>query len=305
MTFLLLDTMPILLIALPMTLVIVTGEIDLSVASIVGLSSVLLGVLTDAGWSVPAAGLTALVVGVALRCAQRLPRRVRRAAVAGGHHRHPGAVPRDRGRACWGPRPSRTSPDKWTNLATDEIGETGIPQVVVLFVVLAALFAVLLHFTTLRSRRVRHRAERRSCALHRRRCRAHQVRAVRPLRGGVGPGRHLLHAALRQRSRRQRDRAGAAGDRGGPPRRRLDLRWPREAARRHRRRAPHRRHLERAATRRRDGQRHDHHHRAAPRGLGGVHKRPGLGLEPTSRRKQSGASPTNAPVGVETKEGRS
>ena len=44
---------PILLIALPMTLVIVTGEIDLSVASVVGLSSVLLGVLTDAGWSVP------------------------------------------------------------------------------------------------------------------------------------------------------------------------------------------------------------------------------------------------------------
>ena len=36
LTFLLLDTMPILLIALPMTLVIVTGEIDLSVASVVG-----------------------------------------------------------------------------------------------------------------------------------------------------------------------------------------------------------------------------------------------------------------------------
>ena len=43
--FLLLDIAPILLIALPMTLIIITGEIDLSVASIVGLSSVLLGVL--------------------------------------------------------------------------------------------------------------------------------------------------------------------------------------------------------------------------------------------------------------------
>ena len=36
MTYLLLDIAPILLIALPMTLVIITGEIDLSVASVVG-----------------------------------------------------------------------------------------------------------------------------------------------------------------------------------------------------------------------------------------------------------------------------
>ena len=47
--YLLLDTAPILLIALPMTLVIVTGEIDLSVASVVGLTSVLVGVLHQAG----------------------------------------------------------------------------------------------------------------------------------------------------------------------------------------------------------------------------------------------------------------
>jgi rhamnose transport system permease protein len=49
LTYLLLDVMPILLIALPMTLIIITGEIDLSVASIVGLASVLTGVLTRAG----------------------------------------------------------------------------------------------------------------------------------------------------------------------------------------------------------------------------------------------------------------
>ena len=48
--YLLLDIIPILLIALPMTMVIITGEIDLSVASVVGLSSVLVGVLhQDAG----------------------------------------------------------------------------------------------------------------------------------------------------------------------------------------------------------------------------------------------------------------
>ena len=49
-TYLLRDVAPILLIALPMTLIIITEEIDLSVASIVGLSSVTTGILTNAGW---------------------------------------------------------------------------------------------------------------------------------------------------------------------------------------------------------------------------------------------------------------
>ena len=98
--FLVLDAAPILLIALPMTMVIVTGEIDLSVASVVGLSSVLVGVLHhDAGLSIPVAGLVALLVGVVCGAVQRLPRRVRRAAVAGRHDRHPRALPRPRRRA--------------------------------------------------------------------------------------------------------------------------------------------------------------------------------------------------------------
>ena len=91
---------PILLIALPMTLIIITGEIDLSVASVVGLSSVLVGVLHQDGWSIPAAGARRPRRRPALRCAQRLPGRVRRAPVAGGHHRHPGALPRTGGRAA-------------------------------------------------------------------------------------------------------------------------------------------------------------------------------------------------------------
>ena len=53
-----------MLLALPMTLIIITGEIDLSVASVVGLSSVLVGVLhQDAGLSIPVAGAVAIVVG--------------------------------------------------------------------------------------------------------------------------------------------------------------------------------------------------------------------------------------------------
>ena len=63
LTFLLLDVAPILLIALPMTLIIVTGEIDLSVASVVGLSSVLVGVLHEQGMSVPLAAVVALLAG--------------------------------------------------------------------------------------------------------------------------------------------------------------------------------------------------------------------------------------------------
>src|SRR5918998_162865 len=49
LSFLVLDLAPIALIALPMTLIIVTGEIDLSVASMLGLTSAVLGALWDGG----------------------------------------------------------------------------------------------------------------------------------------------------------------------------------------------------------------------------------------------------------------
>ncbi|MFI6760849.1 ABC transporter permease [Micromonospora sp. NPDC050417] len=51
--FLLLDVIPIALIALPMTLVVVTGEIDLSVASMLGLSSAVMGQLWFLGLPLP------------------------------------------------------------------------------------------------------------------------------------------------------------------------------------------------------------------------------------------------------------
>lgn len=52
------------LIALAMTLVILTGGIDLSVGSIVGLSAVVLGVLHQGGIALPLAALAALLVGL-------------------------------------------------------------------------------------------------------------------------------------------------------------------------------------------------------------------------------------------------
>jgi rhamnose transport system permease protein len=146
LTYLLLDTTPILLIALPMTLVIVTGEIDLSVASVVGLSSVLVGVLHEAGLSIPVAGLLALIVGVAcgafngyLVAYVGLPS----LAVTIGTL----ALFRGLAVGLLGTKAVTDFPDRWTDLATAEIGETGIPLVMVLFAVLALVFLWLLQFS--------------------------------------------------------------------------------------------------------------------------------------------------------------
>ncbi|MFF0903340.1 UNVERIFIED_CONTAM: ABC transporter permease [Kocuria sp. CPCC 205316] len=63
--FLLLDVVAVLLIAMPMTLIIITGEIDLSVASIAGLTSAVLGVLWAGGMGIWAAIAVALLCGLA------------------------------------------------------------------------------------------------------------------------------------------------------------------------------------------------------------------------------------------------
>ncbi|KAB8162131.1 ABC transporter permease [Streptomyces sp. 3MP-14] len=66
-TFLILDLAPVLLLALPMTLIVVSGEIDLSVASTVGLTSALIGELWAGGLPletiVPLAVLAGAVLG--------------------------------------------------------------------------------------------------------------------------------------------------------------------------------------------------------------------------------------------------
>jgi rhamnose transport system permease protein len=146
MTYLLLDVTPILLIALPMTLVIVTGEIDLSVASVVGLSSVVLGTLHQAGLPIPAAAIVAIVVG----------------AVAGAFNGFLitvvglpslavtiGTLALYRGLAVGllGTTAVTDFTEFWTDLAKSKIGGTGVPTVMILFVVLLVAFAIVLHFT--------------------------------------------------------------------------------------------------------------------------------------------------------------
>jgi rhamnose transport system permease protein len=145
--FLLQDIAPILLIALPMTLIIITGEIDLSVASIVGLSSVLLGVLHDNGLSVPVAALIALVLGAAcgalngfLIAYVGLPS----LAVTIGTL----ALFRGVAVGLLGTKAVTEFTPRWVDLATGTIGSTNIPLVMIPFVVLAVGFSVLLHFST-------------------------------------------------------------------------------------------------------------------------------------------------------------
>lgn len=144
--FLLLDIAPILLIALPMTLIIITGEIDLSVASVVGLSSVLLGTLTDHGMSVPLAALIALVAGAAcgalngfLIAYVGLPS----LAVTIGTL----ALYRGLAVGILGTTAVTDFDKKWRDWATGTIGDGNIPNVMIPFAVLAVLFAVLLHFS--------------------------------------------------------------------------------------------------------------------------------------------------------------
>ncbi|MET1133072.1 MAG: ABC transporter permease [Aeromicrobium sp.] len=146
--YLLLDITPLLLIALPMTLIIITGEIDLSVASTVGLSSVLVGILhQDAGLGIPMAALIAIVVGVLcgafngfLVAYVGLPS----LAVTIGTL----ALYRGLAVGLLGTTAVTDFPEKWTDLASATIGSSMVPVVMIPVAVLIVVFAVLLHFTS-------------------------------------------------------------------------------------------------------------------------------------------------------------
>lgn len=144
--FLLLDTAPILMIALPMTFVIITGEIDLSVGSTVGLSSVTLGLLTQAHVPFGVTVVVCLVVGLVcgaingfLITVVGLPS----IAVTIGTI----ALYRGVAVGLLGTTAISDFPQFWLNLAQQQIGATGIPVVMILIVVMILVFAAVLHFT--------------------------------------------------------------------------------------------------------------------------------------------------------------
>jgi rhamnose transport system permease protein len=147
--YLFLDMAPILLLALPMTLIIVTGEIDLSVASVVALSSVLVGILhQDAGLSIPVAGLLAILAGAAAGAVNGflvayvgLPS----LAVTIGTL----ALYRGLAVGLLGTTAITDFPDKWTDLATERIVEgSRFPMILIPFALLLIMFALLLHFSS-------------------------------------------------------------------------------------------------------------------------------------------------------------
>ncbi len=72
------------IVVLIMTFVIISGEIDLSVASMMGLSAAVTAALFESGVPMPLAILVALGVGAGVRAAQRLLRRGRGVELAGG-----------------------------------------------------------------------------------------------------------------------------------------------------------------------------------------------------------------------------
>jgi len=139
---------PILLMALPMTLIIVTGEIDLSVASTLGASAAVTGVLVvDHGVSLPVAALVAILVGALLGALNGffvayvgLPS----LAVTIG------SLALYRGLAEGLIQDKRIAgfPQRWQDWPTERIGTSQYPNIVIPIAVLVVVFAVVLHFTS-------------------------------------------------------------------------------------------------------------------------------------------------------------
>ncbi|WP_328455812.1 ABC transporter permease [Amycolatopsis sp. NBC_00438] len=145
-TFLLLDLLPIALIALPMTFIIVTGEIDLSVASTLGLTSAVMGSLWDAGLSIEMIIPLCVVLGAILGAVNgffvtvlKLPA----LAVTIGTL----ALYRGLAFVVLGDGAVADFPRDYTSWVTGTIGDGPIPNVLIPLIVVAALFGLVLHAT--------------------------------------------------------------------------------------------------------------------------------------------------------------
>lgn len=144
--FLVLDLLPIALVALPMTLVIVTGEIDLSVASTLGLSSALMGYLWNANQPIETIIPVCLLLGAVLGAVNGffvtvlgLPS----LAVTIGTL----ALYRGLAFVVLGDSAVADFPALYTDWVTGTIGGSSIPNVLIIVVVLAIVFGVVLHAT--------------------------------------------------------------------------------------------------------------------------------------------------------------
>ena len=144
--FVLQDIGEIMLIALPMTFLVMTGEIDLSVASTTALSGCVLGWAWQASGSMGVAVLAALGTGVVCGAVNGfLVTRLGLGSLAVTI----GTLGLYRGLcyALLGDQTVADFPAGWTDLGFSSIPGTPLPYVTPLLVVLAVLFGVVLHLT--------------------------------------------------------------------------------------------------------------------------------------------------------------
>lgn len=141
------DFMEIGIMMLPMVFIIVTGNIDLSVASILGLSASLLGRLHMAGVNIWLAALAALAVGAlagllngVLIARLRLPALV---VTLGTFSFYRGLA-----YALLGDEAARGYPPAFTYLGQGTLGATRIPVALVIFGLLAIVFGLVLNRMT-------------------------------------------------------------------------------------------------------------------------------------------------------------
>ncbi len=135
------------IMTLPLTFIIITGEIDLSVASILGLSSALLGYLWSHGWPMGAIIPVVLLVGVVAGAFNGfLVTRVGLPSLAVTI----GTLTLYRGIAVilLGPNTISNFPFTYTKIGVDPFPHTSfLSYSAAIFLVLAVVFGVVLHFT--------------------------------------------------------------------------------------------------------------------------------------------------------------
>ncbi|MFI0960111.1 ABC transporter permease [Streptomyces sp. NPDC021080] len=146
LSFLIGNTLPIALIALPMTLLVVAGEIDLSVASTAGLSGSVMGALWNQGMAIETIIPLCLVLGVVCGLVNGLlVTRLGLPSLAVTI----GTLAAYRGIAqiVLGSDAVTDFPTQYQDFAAGRIGESFVPQALPLFLVLFAVAVVVLHAT--------------------------------------------------------------------------------------------------------------------------------------------------------------
>ena len=141
------DFMELGIMVLPMVFIIVTGNIDLSIASALGLSASLMGWLYMGGWNIWAAVALALVAGAGAGLLNGvLVARLRLPSLAVTL----GTLSFYRGLAyvLLGDQAARGYPDAFTYLGQGTLGSTQIPFSLLIFAGLAVAFGLVLHKTT-------------------------------------------------------------------------------------------------------------------------------------------------------------